>query len=92
MHNCSLSNANFVGADLREATLRNENSWRDFVKATLANADIGGADFLEASIDLASFENTRGAYKAKNLVTTKVNSDAQYFSTVMRDWPERFVD
>ena len=69
MHNCSLSNANFVGADLREATpAGNAKLGRAILdKATLANADIGGADFLEANVtDLASFENTRGSFKAKN--------------------------
>jgi len=61
-------------------------------RAILDKSSIQGADFSEARLDNASMQLVTGAPEARNLLTTKVAGDVEYFSSVVRDWPEYWVD
>lgn len=90
---CDLTGANLLAADINGGRLLRANLSRaNLDRAILAEADISGADFFEAQVDNASFKPARGAYKAQHLLTTRIQSDAQYFSSIIRKWPERLLD
>jgi uncharacterized protein YjbI with pentapeptide repeats len=91
--NCDLTRANLSAADLNNAKLMYASFSRAILdRAILAEADISGADFFEAQLNLVSFKLARGVPKAQHLLTTKISSDVQYFSTVIRELPERLLD
>jgi uncharacterized protein YjbI with pentapeptide repeats len=75
--------ANLTGAKLRNARLTGAN----FSSAILAKADISHSDFHEAILDGARMEHIRGAPRARNLASTRIRGQVQYFdSAVLRHW------
>jgi uncharacterized protein YjbI with pentapeptide repeats len=84
----NLRSANLTGADLAKANVMRA----DLALANLDDADIAGADFFETRLDKASTNRLRGAYTARNLITTRVEQELSYFPKVIRNWPERWVD
>jgi uncharacterized protein YjbI with pentapeptide repeats len=83
LHAANLTNADLTGAVLRRTSLRN---------TILDRANIADADFFEATLTEASASDMKGAYSARNLLSTKVDSELLYFSDIERSWPERWLD
>jgi uncharacterized protein YjbI with pentapeptide repeats len=81
--NASLSGANLAGAKLMRANLQ---------QAQLNGVNITKADFYEANLSNASLQDVVGAYRARHLLTTRIEPDVFYFPSVSRPWPERWVD
>jgi Pentapeptide repeats (8 copies) len=85
LHGADLENANLHAADLREADLR--------------RTDLRGANLREALLAGANMRDVWGAYWAHGLEATRFtptsgrgSSDAFYFETCIRFWPERWLD
>jgi uncharacterized protein YjbI with pentapeptide repeats len=90
---CDLTGSDLMGADLGGAPLVRAKLTRATLnQANLSGTDISGCDFLEARIEQTSFEFARGAHKALHLLTTRMDTDVRYFSTVVREWPEWLLD
>jgi hypothetical protein len=95
LSNANLTQARFENADLTQALLVNVKLERAIiVGANLNKANVRGANFFEATLNRSSMQFLEGAYNAKDLVTTTIGRDADvlYFPTVIRSWPERWVD
>lgn len=67
--------ANLSDVDLSGAVLKRANlEW-----AVLNKANIANADFFEATLNSMSADGMKGTYKARNLLSTIVNSELLYF-------------
>jgi uncharacterized protein YjbI with pentapeptide repeats len=89
----NLSNADLMFADLTDAVLIDAQLRQaQLNEAILNHAKVAGADFFEASLKFNSMEGLVGVFYARNLLTTRIDLEVQYFPTVVRSLPERWVD
>lgn len=94
-NNATAINASFSSSDMTGAKLVGAELIRaDFNHAIADGADITSANFFEANMQSVSMRGVKGAFRAKNLQTTRPaeENNIRYFDTVVRDWPERWID
>ena len=95
--------AKFIGADLSHARLDHSNlSVCDFQNAVLDRCDLTGtnldhanltgARFREAILTGARMRETKGVYEARDLLSTRIDGEISYITTIVRYWYERWLD